>query len=108
MSRSDINTIRKLQMAINSKGDKILINRQQFYSREQQRPITMYSVKQAVYDEEIEKMSYIELFASVSQIQIVFFLRDYWYRMTNQEIPTDNPMWEEAKQKYAEKHKIGG
>jgi len=107
MSRNDISTIRKLQMAINAHGGKILVNRQQFYSDKQKRPVNMFSIKQAVYDEDAERSVYIELFASVSQLQIVLFLRDYWYKMNNMPIPNDNPIWEEAKQKYAEKHGKG-
>ena len=108
MSRNDLATIRKLQTAINAHGGRILVNRQQFYSEKQKRPVNMYSIKHAYYDEDKEHTSYIELFASVSQIQIVLFLRDYWYKMQNMPIPTDNPIWEEAKRKYAEKHDTGG
>jgi len=104
MSRNDISTIRKLQTAINAHGGKILVNRQQFYSEAQKRPVNMFSIKEAYYDEDKERMANVELFASVSQIQIVLFLRDYWYKMQNMSIPTDNPIWEEAKRKYAEKH----
>lgn len=107
MSRNDISTIRKLQTAINANGGKILVNRQQFYSDKQKRPVNMFSVKEAYWDEDRERMANVELFASVSQIQIVLFLRDYWYKMNNMPVPTDNPIWEEAKKKYAEKHTGG-
>jgi hypothetical protein len=44
-------------------------------------------------------------------IQIVLFLRDVWYTIQGEEIPTDNEMWEAVK---ANKHidyslvKVGG
>lgn len=104
MSRNDIAIIRKLQMAINSKGEKILVNRSQFYSDKQQRPVNMFTIKKAYWDEDKEHMVNVELFSSVSQLQIVLFLRDYWYKLNNISVPTDNPIWEEAKRKYAEKH----
>jgi len=104
MSRNDIKLMQRLQSAINSHGGRITVNRQQFYSEKQQRPINMYSVKESYFDKESERTLYKELFASVSQIQIVLFLRDYWYSMQNIPIPRDNELWEKAKQAYAEKH----
>ena len=104
MSRNDITLIRKLQTAINSKGEKILVNRSQFYSEKQHRPVNMFTIKKAYWDEDKEHSVSVELFSSVSQLQIVLFLRDYWYKINNMPISHDNPIWEEAKQKYAEKH----
>ena len=31
-------------------------------------------------------------------IQILLFLRDYWFEMNGWDIPTDNEMWNEIKQ----------
>ena len=44
MPTSNLEMIRKLQIALNSKGYRILFNRSQFYSEEQKRPVTMYKV----------------------------------------------------------------
>ena len=96
-------TIHKLQQAINSKGFKLLYSTSQFYSDEQDRPVTIYVLKRAVWDEEKQKNKAVEVFKSTSQIQIVLYLRDLWYEINGWEVPHDNPMWEKIKEKYAEK-----
>lgn len=85
--------IKKLRNAINGRGYKLLYNTTEFYSEEQQRPITLYIIKKAVYDEKRHRNRNIELFASASQIQIVLFLRDYWFKINDWELPTDNETW---------------
>ena len=94
--------IHRLQQAINGKGEKILYSTSQFYSTKQDRPVTMYHVKKAVYDEEKDKMTNVELFKSTSQIQIVLFLRDLWYEVNGWEVPNDNEMWNGIKDKMKE------
>jgi len=94
MAGSNSTMIHKLQKAINIKyGEKILINRTQFYSEQKKKAITMYTVKKAVWDEEIQKNKNKELFTTTSQLQIVLFLRDYWYILNNKELPTGNEIW---------------
>ena len=98
--------IHKLQNAINGKGYKLLYNKTQFYSEQQNRPVTQYTIKQVVEAEDTatnKKHHYIELFKTCSQIQIVLFLRDFWYDINGWEVPTDNEQWNEAKRKYQEK-----
>lgn len=97
---SNTTLIRKLQRAVNSMGCNILYNTQQFYSNDQNRPVTIYVIKKAVYDEESGKTRNIELFKSTSQIQIVLFLRDLWYEINGMEIPDDNEVWNKKKQEY--------
>lgn len=104
--QSNSTMIHKLQNAINSKGHKLLYNKTQFYSEQQDRPVTMYSIKQVVEGTDKKgkpKNHYIELFQTCSQIQVVLFLRDYWYDINGWEVPTDNEQWNEAKQKYYDK-----
>lgn len=97
--------IKKLQNAINEKFDsKLLINTTQFYSKDTKRMISMIVIKQAQWDEEKQKYKNVELFASASDIQIVLWLRDYWYTLNDWEIPQDNPKWLEARRKYEEKN----
>lgn len=103
MATSNSTMIHKLQNAINQKFDaKILYNKQQWYSMEQNRPVNQYVIRKAYTDVE-GRTKYLELFSSCSQIQIVLWLRDYWYELNGWEIPTDNEMWEKAKEKYMEK-----
>ena len=99
---SNSTNIHRLQKAINNKGGAILYNTKQFYSFEQNRPVTIYIIRQAVYDEEKQRSMAIELFSSTSQIQILLFLRDYWFQMNGWEVPTDNEMWNKAKEAYYE------
>ena len=92
--------IKKLQKAINTNFDKrILVNKSQFYSDKTESIVEMIVVKQAVWDEEKKKIKNVELFSSASDIQIVLFLRDYWYKLNGWEIPTDNEYWEKVKKK---------
>lgn len=100
---SNTSLIKKLQKAINGKGAKLLYHTSQWYSDKEDRPITVYSIKQAIWDDEKNKFINKELFSSTSQIQIVLYLRDYWYLLTDQELPTNNLMWNEIREKY-----IGG
>lgn len=106
MANSNSVMIHKLQRAINAKGEKILVNKNQFYSEKQDRPITIYTVKKAVYDQNKGKSINVELFSSTSEIQIVLFLRDYWYQLNGIEIPADNEEWNKAKESYDIKHRF--
>ena len=99
MASNTVN-IHKLQTAINQKGYKILYSTSQFFSLTQNRPVTVYQVRQALVDEEQGKTKSIELFKSTSQLQILLFLRDMWYEINGWEVPTDNEEWNEAKEKY--------
>ena len=91
--------IRKLQTAINMRGYKLLYGTSQFYSEQQDRPVTMYTIRQAFYDEEKGKNKSVELYKSTSQIQVVLFLRDFWYDINGMEIPKDNEQWNAIKDK---------
>ena len=92
--------IKKLQKAINITFDrKILVNKSQFYSDKSNKIIEMIVIKQAVWDEKKQKIVNIKLFESTSDIQIVLYLRDLWYRLNGWEVPTDNDYWNEIKKK---------
>ena len=104
MPASNSKMIHRLQNAINQKfDDTILYNKQQWYSEEQKRPVTSYVIKKAVWDNDTGRYKNLELFRSYSQIQIVLFLRDYWYQLNGREIPHNNEKWEQAKQLYYDK-----
>lgn len=92
--------IHKLQQAINLNGGRILYSTSQFYSGEQDRPVTMYVIKQGVLDETTNKIKSVELFKTTSQIQVVLFLRDFWFTMNGWEVPTDNEKWNKIKSAY--------
>ena len=95
---SNSTNIHRLQRALNSRGCNILYSTSQFYSKDQNRPITQYIIKQATYDTEKDKMVNVELFKSFSQIQILLYLRDLWYSINGLEIPQDNPKWNKIKE----------
>lgn len=93
---------KKLQAVCNKKfGIKLLINTRQWYSDKEQRAITQYTLVQVVSTEN-GKNSTITLFKTYSQIQLVLFLRDYWYNLNGWKIPEDNKEWKEAKKEYYE------
>lgn len=99
-------TIKKLQTAINRRfGVKLLLNSRQFYTgTSENRPITLHTISQQVYDKDKGKEIKIDLFKSYSYTQLAMFLRDYWYQLNGWEIPYDET-WEEVKRKYAETEK---
>lgn len=90
MPSSNSVMVHKLQVALNSKGYRILCNRTQFYSEQQNRPVTIYKISQAIYDEQTGRYKHEELFSSASEIQEVLFLRNLWYVVTGREIPKTN------------------
>jgi hypothetical protein len=94
-------TAKKLQSAINQRtGAKLLINTNQWYSTDRGRTITSYVVKQSTTAPgEKEYRHNVELFRTYSQVQLVLWLRDYWYELNGWEVPTDNEEWEEVKRK---------
>ena len=91
--------IHKLQQALNSKGCKLLYSTSQFWSNEENRPIKMYKIEQAIMDEETGKSKKVKLFETSSQIQIVLFLRDMWNEINGLPEDTSNEYWNEVKRK---------
>lgn len=90
---------KRLQSAINQRtGVKLLINTQQWYSQDKGRPITSYIIRQATGEN--KNRATVELFRTYSQVQMVLWLRDYWYELNGWEIPTNNETWEELKNQY--------
>lgn len=105
MASNYMKTARKLQMAINKKFKvKILFNTTQWYSDKKQDSINLYTVKRTDWDEDKHKYVNTDLFSTYSQIQLVLWLRDFWYELNGWEVPTDNPVWEQKKQEWKEKH----
>ena len=92
MPASNSSMIRKLQIALNSRGAKLLCNRSQFYSDQQHRPVTIYKICQSVWNSSTEKYNHVELFSSASEIQCVLFLRNLWYAVNCKPIPPTNKM----------------
>ena len=68
--------IKRLITALNRKGTRIMYCTSQFWSETEERAVTVYHIKQAVWDDDREKFSSIELYTSPSQIQLVLYLRD--------------------------------
>ena len=99
--------IKKLQRAINDKFDaKILVNKSQFYGKDTKRVGEILVIKQAVWDDDKQKFVNIEMFSSASDLQILLWLRDYWYGLNNWVIPNDNEEWNKAKEAYQRKHEV--
>lgn len=96
MPASNRTMIHKLQNAINQYGGKILYEKSQFFSDDQNRPITIYRISQSIIADNGRNKKE-KLFETTSMIQIVLYLRDVWYTMNNKELPTDNAEWETVK-----------
>ena len=105
MPASNTTMIHKLQQALNNTFDtRLLYNKTQFYSEKQDRPVTMYIIKRAIWDDKKGKNTNVELFKTTSQIQVVLFLRDMWYELNGWEVPTDNDAWNKVKATYKQSH----
>ncbi len=65
----------KLQIALKQKGVLVYINTQQFYSKEQDRFIKMYILKQ----------NKKELLKTASQIKVINKLNEIWQEVKNNE-----------------------
>ena len=97
--------IQKLQMALLTEGEIVVINTSDFYSVDKHKFVKRYFVKKQLQDPDNKnKSSMVELFSSCSMIQVTLFLRDYYYEKKGWEVPHDNPIWEEAKAKYFQEH----
>ena len=75
--------IKKLQMAINLTGRKLLYSTSQFYSEDQGRPITMYILHELKIDKKKRKEVKVQLFKTASQIQMLLYLKDMWEEIQN-------------------------
>lgn len=91
--------IHKLQQALNQNGLRIMYSTSQFFSEQQDRPVTIYHVKQATWDSRKGKFVNQELFNSTAQLHIVFYLRDMWYSLNGKELPTNNEKWNAIREK---------
>lgn len=96
------NSINKLMKALNSRGMMLLYNKKQFMGKEGQ-PHNLYTISQAKWDASKGKYGSVEIYKSTSTVRIVLFLRDLWFTINKQELPTDNEMWNKIRE--AEKDK---
>ena len=91
---------KKLQTACRQVfGVKLLIDERQWYHKDKNIPITVYTLYQIELDG--DRQIKTKLFQTYSLIQLVLYLRDLWYILNGWEVPTDNEIWEEIKKKYA-------
>ena len=98
-----IRTAKKLQTACNKQfGVKLLIDQRQWYPKDKDMAITVYTLYQAMPNDK-KSTTKIQLFQTYSQIQLVLFMRDFWYELNGWEIPHDNETWEELKKQYGER-----
>ena len=97
---SNIKTIKKLQLAINMNCPfRILYTTNQFYSVSKQMPVTKYCLRKATLDYAHNRSESEEIFSTYSQLQVILYLRDLWYVYNDIELPTDNEMWNEIKER---------
>lgn len=83
-------------------GVKLLINQRQWFSNDKDMAITVYTVNEVKLQGEGKRDASIELFRTYSQVQLVLFMRDYWYQLNGWEVPHDNQKWEEIKARYGQ------
>ena len=88
-----INTAKKLATAINMEyGAHIVINRNEFFAREEFRTVHLYSVRDAWSGNDTEKYRNDELFRTASGIYVCLFMRDMLWTFQGRTVPLeDNP-----------------
>lgn len=99
MPHSNSKNIHLLQKALNLNGQKILLEKTQFYSEEENRTINIYHVKKSVFNKEKNKNVKIQIFETASEIQVLLCLRDLWFNLNKMELPKDNNEWNKIRQK---------
>ena len=94
--------LKRLQRAINARSEnKIIVSKNEWYSEAKKDVIISYVIRVAIPSDKDRltqsRKKTIELFSTTSLIQAVLYLRDYWYSLTEQPIPTDNEYWNNIK-----------
>ena len=102
MASNLLRTSKKLVSALNTRDYKLTISTKQFIGTEG-RPHTMYSVNNALWDDEKRKYKNHEIYRSTSLVRIVLYLRDMWFRENGWELPTDQELWNKIRQDLEEK-----
>lgn len=93
-------TIKRLKIAIRQKADiKLLITTKEWFSESKQVLMPYYIISQHHYNSETKKSTQEEIFRCGNKIQVVLFLRDYWYNLNGWDIPKDE-YWDEKKERY--------
>lgn len=93
-------TIKRLKIAIRQKADiKLLITTKEWFSEQKGVLMPYYIIYKHHYDAKTRKSSQEELFRCGNKIQVVLYLRDYWYNLNGWEIPKDT-YWDEKKERY--------
>lgn len=98
MPASNRTMIHRLQNAINQRGGKILYEKTQFFSKQQERPVSIYRLSQSMDSPDGKKRHKEKLFESTSMIQLVLYLRDLWFYINGWDIPNDNEEWNKIKE----------
>lgn len=105
MAGSYLHTAKRLQTACRKQfGVKLLLNSRQWYSEDKDMAMTMYIIQRVDIDSDGRHKN-IELFKTYSQVQLLLFMRDFWYELNGWEVPTDNERWEAIKKKYEQEQK---
>jgi len=95
-------SIGKLIKALNMKGYMLMYNKKQFMGVEGQ-PHNLYVITQAKWEPLKNRYGQVEVYKSTSTVRVVLFLRDLWFLECGKELPTDNQMWNEIREKEKDK-----
>jgi len=90
-------TGQKLMQALNSRGYNLTFSTKQFMGREG-RPINMYCINKAIFDDSKNKFINKELYSTTSMVRIVLYLRDMWFLENGWELPTDQELWNKIRE----------
>jgi hypothetical protein len=100
---ADINSsIGKLIKALNTRGYMLMYNKKQFMGTEG-KPHNLYTVTQAKWDANRSRYGSTEVYKSTSTVRVVLFLRDLWFLEQGKELPMDNQMWNDIREKEKDK-----
>ena len=80
----------------------LMYNKKQFMGVEG-KPHNLYVITQARWDINRQKYGQVEVYKSTSTVRVVLFLRDAWFLEQGLELPTDNEMWNDIREKEKDK-----
>lgn len=96
---ADLNkAVSKLVQALNIHGYNLLYHKKQFMGKEG-KPHNLFVLSKAIWDDSKGKYGQVEVYKTTSLIRMVLYLRDAWCLEQGEELPQDNELWNEIRQK---------
>ena len=93
-----LGTSKKLVKALNSRGYTVTYGSKEFMAKDG----TIHNMNMlyiVTYNEEKNRYDSTPIYSTPSLVRLVMYLRDFWYIINGQELPTDQELWNKLRQK---------